>query len=322
MLVDRVDPVDIPTVLQQPRGGAQVVVAPAEDGALDVTLGALAEPLTASTGASDGPPRGDADALVEEHLGLADRIARRLTPAGQAREDFVQVARLGLVEAARRFEPGRGVPFSAYASTVITGHLKHHLRDRCWSVRPPRRLQDLWLQATATRDRLSQRLGRAPTVAELAGALEVSEVQLVEALGAQQAWSADSFERLTDAQGPAWEPAVAEAGFELVDDRSWLRPALKDLPERLQLIVELRFVHELTQSQIAERVGVSQMHVSRLLAQALAQLRDAAELEPVIRPTRGRIPRQPRDSAADDVDTAADDVDTAVAGDAATEPSA
>ena len=309
MLLDSVRALDMHTALQYTRGGVGVPPAQRADMAarppaeLPEVLGAPAsdEPVTEisaaeATATDEGVDVAspDIDTLVTEHLGLADRIARRLTPAGQTREDFVQVARLGLVEAARRFEPGRGVPFSAYASTVITGHLKHHLRDRCWSVRPPRRLQDLWLQATATRDRLSQGLGRAPTVAELAAALEVSESSLVEALGAQQAWSADSFERLTDAQGPAWEPAVAEAGFERVDDRSWLRPALKQLPERLQLIVEMRFVHELTQSQIAERVGVSQMHVSRLLAQALAQLRNAAELEPLTPSTSARATRQPK----------------------------
>lgn len=214
--------------------------------------------------------------LVIEHLAMAERLARRLTPGGYPNEDFAQVARLALVEATRRYEPERGVPFPAYASAVIIGHLKHYLRDRCWAVRPPRRLQELWLTAGPARERLSQQLGRGPSTEELARELGVSQESLVEALEAKNGWSTDSFDQLAQDDGPAWEPAVVEARFDLIDDRSWLGPALAALPERLKRVIELRFVHELTQRQIAEEIGVSQMHVSRLLARALSELRAAA----------------------------------------------
>jgi RNA polymerase sigma-B factor len=254
----------------------RVPPAPATD---DTTAGLPGEPVDVrrwEPPVDSGEERTDPDALVEEHLPMADRLARRMTPGGYPNEDFVQVARLALVEAARRYEPSRRVPFACYASAVITGHLKHHLRDRCWAVRPPRKLQELWLEAVPARERLSQHLGRAPTVDEMAQELGVTSGQVVEALGAQNAWSADSFERLTAVPGRAWEPVESERGFDLIEDRSWLRPALDSLPSRLQTILELRFVHEMTQSEIAQRIGVSQMHVSRLLAKALGELRAAA----------------------------------------------
>lgn len=215
-------------------------------------------------------------ALVDEHLSLADSIARSMTPTGQSREDFVQVGRLALVEAARRYDPDRGVPFIGYAHAVIRGYLKHHLRDRVWAVRPPRRLQELWLEVHPARERLAQRLGRAPSVTELSLELGEDPETVHTALSVQNAWAADSIDTAVEARR---EPAVREAGFELIEDRAWLRPAMQALPDRLQLVLQLRFTQELTQQEIADRIGCSQMHVSRLLAKALSSLRAVAEAE-------------------------------------------
>ncbi len=214
--------------------------------------------------------------LVEGHLNVADRLARRLSPRGASLDDFVQVARLALVEAAGRFQPERGVPFANYSATVIEGRLKHHLRDRCWAVRPPRPLQEMWLAAAPVTEALTQRLGRSPTVSELSEEMGVDPALLVEALDTPHAWSADSLERLqTDSPMP-WEPAVVDGGFAAVEERAWLHDAIAALPKRLQYILEMRFRQDLTQREIAEKLGISQMHVSRLLARALRQLRAAA----------------------------------------------
>ena len=214
-----------------------------------------------------------------EHLELAEQLARRLAGGRQLAgdvEDLAQVARLGLVHAAARYDPARGVPFPSYAAAVISGRLKHHLRDRTWAVRPPRRMQELWLHSVGARERLTTRLNRSATIGELAGELDVSKEQLLDALAAQQTRTAESLDVLAEAEDSPWEPAAIEDGYARVEDRSWLGPALAALPERLQLILRLRFEQEVTQRQIAERIGVSQMHVSRLLAQALTRLRAAA----------------------------------------------
>ncbi len=215
--------------------------------------------------------------LVESHVWLADRIARRMAPPSVARDDFIQAARLALVQAAHRYDGERGVPFAGYASVVISGRLKHYLRDMCWDVRVPRRLQETWLRAGKAREVLNQRLGRPPTVAELAVELGVDEEHLLAAMPVGDAWTVTRFEGMgvaDDAEG--WEPTDRHDAFAAAEDRLWLRTALTTLPPRLQDIVHMYYVDELPQRVIAERIGVSQMQVSRLLARSIELLRKAA----------------------------------------------
>jgi RNA polymerase sigma-B factor len=216
--------------------------------------------------------------LVESHLDLARSLATRYAGRGQPLEDLRQIAHLGLLKAARRFDAGRGVQFSTYAQAVITGELKRYFRDHAWQLHVPRPVQELYLRVRATVEDLSHSLGRSPTPAELAEVLEVDVDDVVEALDVSAALHPDSLDAALapDGEGIAWEPSTDDHGFDLVDDRSWLAPALASLPERERRIVHLRFVEDLTQSQIGERVGISQMHVSRLLARALARLRESA----------------------------------------------
>jgi RNA polymerase sigma-B factor len=227
------------------------------------------------------PLQSDAERdIVEErvlaNLPLARQLAARFANRGESREDLEQVARLALVQAARRYDECRGVPFGAYATSVILGELKHHFRDRRWGMRIPRPVQDLYLRLGPARDALTHQRGRAPTVAELATALDASEEAVIEALSAGQTFAMDSVEALAADPRRPLQPPVEEAGFDWVEERDWLGPAISRLPERLQTILKLRFVDEMSQYQIADRVGISQMHVSRLLAKALAELRKSA----------------------------------------------
>ena len=215
-------------------------------------------------------------AMVEQHIALADHIARRLCPPTVSREDFIQVARLALVQAAERFDPSRGVPFAGYAGVVVSGRLKHYLRDSCWDVRVPRSLQETWLRAGKARDALSQRLGRSPSIAELATELGVDEEHLLASIPVGDSWTVTRFEGLAPEGEGAWEPTDRGDAYAAVDDRLWLRSAIPTLPDRLRDIVRMYYVEEVPQRVIAERIGVSQMQVSRLLAKAIAMLRAQA----------------------------------------------
>jgi len=257
-------------VVETPRPELDAAV-PVEVGELDdVDLDVAALP-------DDPEHRERVRLLVEEHLGLADHIARRMRPPSVAREDFVQVARLGLVQAAHRYDPERGVPFAGYASAVVSGRLKHYLRDLCWDIRVPRALQETWLRTGPVRETLTQKLGRAPTVAELAAEMGVDEEHLLEAMPVGDAWTVTRFEGMgVVAEEGAWEPKDARDFYAAADDRMWLRSALTTLPERLQWILQMYYVEELPQRVIAEQIGVSQMQVSRLLARSLVLLRSQA----------------------------------------------
>lgn len=219
--------------------------------------------------------------LVEAHIGLAEYLARRFSNRGEPLDDLVQVASVGLLKAVDRFDPGRGVEFSTYATHTIVGELKRHFRDKGWAVRAPRRMQELYLRLGGIVSSLNQRLGRSPTIAELAAEAQVSEEEVLEALEAGQAYRFTSI----DAPGPGGDEGDTMSAQLGADDpgmidaerRMALSPLLATLPEREQLILHLRFFEGLTQSVIAERLGISQMHVSRLLARSLAQLRSAAE---------------------------------------------
>ena len=220
------------------------------------------------------------DELIEAHLGLAEYLARRFSNRGEPLDDLVQVASVGLLKAVDRFDPERGVEFSTYATHTVVGELKRHFRDKGWAVRAPRRMQELYLRLGKVIATLSQELGRSPTIPELATEAQVSEEEVLEALEAGQAYRFASL----DAPSPGEEDSdtmaahLGQEDAELVDAerRATLSPLLSQLPPREQKILHLRFFEGLTQSEIATRLGISQMHVSRLLARSLAQLRDFA----------------------------------------------
>jgi RNA polymerase sigma-B factor len=217
------------------------------------------------------------DQLVEQHLPLVEHLARRFRNRGEPLDDLVQVATIGLIKSVDRFEIDRGVEFSTYATPTIVGEIKRHFRDKGWAVRVPRRLQELRLHLTTATAELSQQLGRAPTVAELAGRLGLSEEEILEGLESANAYSTLSLD--VPDQGDGDSPAVVDSlgaedeALEGVEYRESLKPLLERLPAREKRILMLRFFGGMTQSQIATELGISQMHVSRLLARTLAKLR-------------------------------------------------
>ncbi len=216
------------------------------------------------------------DRLVEAHLGLAHQLARRFANRGESHDDLVQVASVAIVKSVDRFDPSRGVEFSTFATRTTMGELKRHFRDRGWAIRAPRRIQELYLELGHAIGTLSQELGRSPTVAELAATTGASEEAVLEALEAGQGYRTSSIDT-PDRQDETLASRLGsdDPTFAGIDDRSVLGPALARLPERERRIIHLRFVEGMTQSEIAAEVGVSQMHVSRLLTSSLAQLRAA-----------------------------------------------
>jgi RNA polymerase sigma-B factor len=220
------------------------------------------------------------DAIIEEHLPLVSQLARRFANRGEPLEDLVQVASIALMKAVDRFDPDLGFEFEAYATTTIIGELKRHFRDCGWTIRAPRAVQELYLNLGTVLGELSQRLGRSPTVRELARETGASEERVLEALEAGNAYRSESI----DMVGADGEPLAArlradDTNLDRAEDRMFLEPRLAQLPPREQTILALRFIEELTQSEIAARVGMSQMHVSRLLARSLALLHEAVEEE-------------------------------------------
>jgi RNA polymerase sigma-B factor len=216
--------------------------------------------------------------LVEAHLGLAHFLAHRFANRGESFDDLVQVGSLALVKAVDRYDPTRGVEFATYATQTIAGEIKRHFRDRGWAVRAPRRMQELYLRLGDVVSNLSQQLGRAPSIAEIAQAASTTEEDVLAALEAGRAyrWSSLDADLDEDEYRRRWV-AEEEAGFEAAENRALLRPLLERLPWRRRLIIKLRFLDGLTQSEIASRLGISQMHVSRLLSRSLAELRSAAQ---------------------------------------------
>ncbi|GIJ65557.1 SigB/SigF/SigG family RNA polymerase sigma factor [Virgisporangium ochraceum] len=209
-------------------------------------------------------------------LPFAERLARRFSGLGEASADLGQVAALGLLKAVDRYDPGMGTDFAAYATPTIVGELKRHFRDRGWAVRVPRRLQELRLDINRVRNDLTQELNRSPTVADLARRLEVDEEQIIEAMTAAGGYRATSL--FTPVGGDEGSTLIDLLGSEdssiaAVDAHESLKPLLAALPEREKDILAMRFFGNLTQAQIAERIGISQMHVSRLLTRTLARLR-------------------------------------------------
>jgi RNA polymerase sigma-B factor len=218
--------------------------------------------------------------LVTAHIGLAEYLARRFTNRGEPLDDLVQVASLGLLKAVDRFDPERGLEFSTYATPTIVGELKRHFRDKGWAVRVPRRVQELHLRLGSVVSVLSQELGRSPTIGEIAQAASVSEEDVLEAIEAGHAY------RFTSLDAPSGSDDEGTLATQLGEDdqalidsehRVALSPLIARFPPRERTILHLRFFEGLTQSEIAGRLGISQMHVSRLLARSLAQLRASAE---------------------------------------------
>ncbi|MFD6897042.1 SigB/SigF/SigG family RNA polymerase sigma factor [Rhodococcus sp. NPDC060086] len=218
------------------------------------------------------------DRVVERCLPLAEHIARRFDGRGEAFEDLVQVARLGLVNAVDRFDADRGADFVSFAVPTIMGEVRRHFRDTAWAVRVPRRMKELHLSLSHATADLSQRLGRAPSAKELAQELGIDQEEVLQGLVAGNAYTTISVDRSSSQaeDGLTLADTLGEydAALDEVENSEALRPLLDALPERERSIVMLRFFGNMTQTQIAERVGVSQMHVSRLLAKTLAQLRD------------------------------------------------
>ncbi|WP_238007257.1 RNA polymerase sigma factor SigF [Dactylosporangium sp. AC04546] len=217
--------------------------------------------------------------LIELYIPLAEYLARRFRNRGEQFDDLVQVANLGLIKSVDGFDPARGAAFTSYAIPMIVGELKRHFRDKGWDVRVPRRLQELRLEISKVSGPLAQDLGRSPTVADLAARLSVSEEEIIEGLDCGQAYRALS---LDAPAGDGADPTATGLGdllggedpdIQNVENREALRPLLARLPQREQKIIAMRFHGNLTQSQIAAELGISQMHVSRLLAGALRTLR-------------------------------------------------
>lgn len=215
------------------------------------------------------------DELAREFLPLAEYFARRFAGRGEPVEDLTQTASLGLLNAIDRFDADRGVPFSTYAAATIVGELKRHFRDRGWALRVPRNVQETAILVNRTVATLWQEKGRAPTVQEIAATADIGEDDVLTALDALQAYTTDSLDApVGDATSTAAEAiGSVDRRFELSEEWLSLAPALRDLPERERTILYLRFFEGLTQTEIAERLGISQMHVSRLVSQSLEKLR-------------------------------------------------
>ncbi len=259
------DELDVPTEREEQRARARVLFA------------------EFAACARDDPRRANLRAeLVGMHMPIVEYVARRFYGRGEPLPDLIQVGSIGLINAVDRFEPERGLEFTSYATPTIVGEIKRHFRDKGWMVRVPRRLQELRGAMSATTSELNQQLGRAPTVAELAQRLDAREDEIVEALESGNAYSPMSIEAQTDPE-TGWSLGdtlgSTDAAFDRVENREALKPLLAQLGERERTILLLRFFENKTQSQIAEQVGLSQMHVSRLLARTLAELRDKLAAE-------------------------------------------
>lgn len=224
---------------------------------------------------TSGPAR-SRDELITSHLGLARFLARRYADRGESYEDLVQVASVALVQAADRFDPTLGFEFSTFATRTILGEIKHHFRDKGWAVSTPRQVKEHSLEVNAAVGELLQRLGRSPTVSEIAEACRLTGDQVLLAIEAGRSYRAISLDApQSGSDAPVDVPSDVESAVDLLDDRSELLGHLHRLEPRDQAVLRLRFVDELSQSEIAERMGISQMHVSRLLRRALQDLRDA-----------------------------------------------
>lgn len=231
------------------------------------------------------PPPSDAQAdLFSTHIDLARSIARRYAGRGEVQSDIEQVALFALHQATRRFDPTMGIPFSHFAERTISGEVKRHFRDTRWAMRVPRSVQERYLTLRRVLEELSAQLGRSPTTEELSARTGIALEDVVEALDAGSVFALASIDAPQrpggdDGPGPVRELGRVDSGYEAVEARAVLGPALDGLTERDRLVVSLRFDEGLSQSQISDRIGVSQMQVSRILRRVLAQLRHAVDAD-------------------------------------------
>lgn len=214
--------------------------------------------------------------LVESHLGLVRHVARRFSNRGEPLDDLIQVATMALLKALDRYDPDRGVKFSTYATSSMTGELKRYFRDHAWAIRVPRSIQELHLTTNEAVETLRQQLGRSPTIAEIAAYVGAPDEEVLLAIEAGRAYRVGSLDAPTPGEDHTIQIGDEDPEFEGADERHDLSPLLAHLPARERRILHLRFAEGLTQSEIADRVGLSQMHVSRLLSRSLEELRTLA----------------------------------------------
>ncbi len=251
---------------------------------------ALSECLASAAAGADSSPgsqlqereRRAREELVLANVRVATGVALRYRNSREPMEELVQTAYVGLVKAANGFVPERGSDFLAYAVPTIAGEVKRYFRDQGWAVRPPRRLQELHLRMAQVRPELENRLGRSPTVAELAAELDVDQEDVIETVAGEQGYRAVSIDAPAPGAGGGDDGgstladglSVLDGGFETVEDVLTVRPLLDALPARERRILAMWFFEELTQQQIGEQVGVTQMQVSRLISRSLTRLRE------------------------------------------------
>ena len=225
----------------------------------------------------EGGDAGAREALVQRHLPLVRSLARRYAGRGESLEDIEQVGAIGLIKAIDRYELSREVALTTYATPNVVGEIKRHFRDKGWAIRVPRALQELNGKMGPTIERLTARLGRSPSIAEIAQEFQTTPEQVLEAMEAGSAYAPQSLSAgPTDGDSeldPMETIGSEDLEFERTDERTSLEPALAALPDREQLILKLRFEEGLTQTQIAEKIGISQMHVSRLIRRSLERMR-------------------------------------------------
>jgi RNA polymerase sigma-B factor len=217
------------------------------------------------------------EVLVTRHLPLVQSLARRYANRGESLEDIEQVGAIGLLKAIDRFDMDRNVSLATYATPNVVGEIKRHFRDKGWAIRVPRALQELNARLSTTIDRLTAKLGHSPSIAEIADELDSTPEEVLEALDVGSAYTTLSLSATTGGEedgDPLESIGGEDENFERTEERAALAPALAHLPPREREILRMRFEEELPQTQIAERVGLSQMHVSRLIRKALATMRD------------------------------------------------
>jgi RNA polymerase sigma-B factor len=273
----------MPEITDTPADGSAPAPPEVPPGRFEASKRRSAELLVELTadGASQASRTAARDELVHLHLPLVEHCARRFRSRGEPFEDLVQVGTIGLLKSIDRFDLERAVEFSTYATPTIIGEIKRYFRDKGWAVRVPRRLQELRMQIGAATAELNQSLGRSPTPRELAGAIGCSVEEIIEGIESSNAYSTlslDATDDSEDAGGSMLDAmGVMDENLEHVEIRESLKPLLDALEPREKKILLLRFFKNRTQTQIAEEIGVSQMHVSRLLTRTLDQLRTSLE---------------------------------------------
>jgi RNA polymerase sigma-B factor len=266
------------TMLELVDGPTNTRTSPARNGRAEDARARIDRRLFARRDAGDPRAR---DELIERFLPLARSLARRYMRSSEPLEDLVQVASLALVKAVDGYDGARGVAFSSYAVPTIAGELKRHYRDRSWAVRPPRDLQDLALRVDRAVEKLSAQLDRAPTVAELAAAIDATDEEILEALQARTAYRGLSLQ--APIRGEKSDTALQDTlavnddGYDHAEARVLLEGLSAGLSARSREVLRLRFEQDLTQAEIGAHLGVSQMQISRILRHAIDQLRHVAE---------------------------------------------